>query len=70
MSNITLDELIRTGDEIREGISFVPPQRGVIRTYTAYTLKDSKAYADWKGLVYLYLSCIKVGSYEQEVRDL
>ena len=66
---ISLQSLIDMGQEIRNGISYVP-SKSTIRTFNVYKLADNKTYADWKGLVYLYLQINNVGINEQEIKEL
>lgn len=48
MSDITIDSLIEQGNNILSGITYVPAQSGVWRTYSAYRLKDDEEYTVWK----------------------
>lgn len=66
---ISLKELIEQGTKIREGISFVPPGKG-LRTFKVYKLADSQCYTDWKGLVNRYLQVLHVGAEAEEVKKL
>lgn len=52
---ITLESLIEEGTIIREGIKYIPPANGVIRTYKDYSLSDTKVYGIWKSKVIRYL---------------
>ena len=65
---ISLKELIEQGTKIREGISFVPPGKG-LRTFKVYKLADSQCYTDWKGLVNRYLQVLHVGAEAEEVKN-
>lgn len=50
----TLESLIEEGITIRESIKFIPPANGIIRTYRAYALSDTKFYGIWKNRVIRY----------------
>ena len=52
---VTLGSLIEEGSIIRDGIKYIPPANGVIRTYKVYGLSDTKAYGIWKSKVIRYL---------------
>ena len=52
---VTLESLIEEGNNIREGIKYIPPANGVIRLYEAYGLSDTKVYGTWKNKVIRYL---------------
>ncbi len=52
---ITLESLIEEGNKIREGIKFIPPANGVIRTFKAYALSDTASYGIWRNKVIRYL---------------
>lgn len=52
---MTLEDIIKEGNEIRNMISFVPAQ-GYIRTFKEYTISDRSKYEKWKNLVIRFLS--------------
>ena len=52
---VTLESLIEEGNEIRDGIKYIPPANGVFRTYKAYALSDSAKYGIWKNKVIRFL---------------
>lgn len=52
---ITLDSLIEDGKSIRAGIKFITTPKGVIRTYSEYSLSDTTIYGAWKAKVIRYL---------------
>lgn len=67
--NITINNLIETGNAIRDGITYVPP-KSEIRTFKLYQISDEKAFADWKALVNMYLAHHGEAGSAQEVRGL
>lgn len=70
MANIiSLHTLIEQGNEIKNGISHIPPSTG-IRTFKVYKLANNQAYADWKALVNLYMQQNQPAANAQEVKDL
>ena len=69
VNNISLHTLIEQGNDIRNGISYVPPTTN-IRTFKVYKLADNQAYADWKALVNLYMQHNQPVANAQEVKDL
>ena len=52
---VTLGTLIKEGEIIRKSIKFIPPVKGVLRLYPAYSLYDTKVYGTWKAKVIRYL---------------
>ena len=56
MSNITLESLIVQGNNILSGIEYSPPNSGVYRMYSAYSLKDYGEYTEWKHKTIRFLS--------------
>lgn len=50
-----LEELIRIGYSIKEGIKYVPAESGIWRTYSVYKLEDRIAYSTWKNQVIIYI---------------
>ncbi len=66
---ITLKDLISTGEEIREGITYVPSQY-TIRAFQVYKLSDDRLFAEWKGKVSMYLARYGEASVSQDVRAL
>ena len=68
-NNISLHTLIEQGNEIKKGISYIPPGKG-IRTFKVYKLANNQAYADWKALVNLYMQQNQPVNNAQEVKGL
>lgn len=68
-NTISLHTLIEQGNDIRNGISYVPPSTS-IRAFKVYELADNQAYADWKALVNLYMQHNQPVANAQEVKDL
>lgn len=52
---INIDYLIQKGDEILNGITYVPPRSNSIRTFRVYTLSNISEYQYWKNLVIRFL---------------
>ena len=52
---ISLDDLIKDGRTIENGLRFIPPRQGVIRLYAVYGLEDNKVYYRWKELAIRFL---------------
>lgn len=52
---INIDYLIQKGDEILNGITFVPSSPGVMRLYSVYKVSDLSEYEKWKNLVIRFL---------------
>ena len=55
-TTITIESLIEQGNEILQGIQYVPSHPGVIRLYSVYGLADESVYERWKNIVLRYLS--------------
>lgn len=53
---ITIESLIIQGNEILQGIKYVPSSPNVIRTFSVYSLADASKYERWKNIVLRYLS--------------
>lgn len=50
-----LEELVRTGNKIKDGIKYVPPVSGVWRTFSVYKLEDRVAYSTWKNQSIIFI---------------
>ncbi len=58
---VRLSSLIETGESIKNGLKFVPVPRGIIRTYSLYSLADRDAYFNWKELALRFLQLYSPG---------
>lgn len=56
MTAITIDSLIEQGNEILQGIKYVPSHPGVIRTYSVHSIADESVYERWKNIALRLLS--------------
>jgi hypothetical protein len=54
-SLINIDYLIQKGEEILNGITFVPSRSNVMRLYSVYKVSDLSEYEKWKNLVIRFL---------------
>lgn len=55
-SPVSIKSLIEEGNEMLQGIKYVPAPSGVIRMFSVYTLADDSKYERWKNVVIRYLS--------------
>lgn len=55
-SPISIESLIEEGNEMLQGIKYVPAPSGVIRMFSVYNLADDSKYERWKNVVIRYLS--------------
>lgn len=55
-SPISIESLIEEGNEMLQGIKYVPAPSGVIRMFSVYNLADDSKYERWKNVVLRYLS--------------
>ena len=55
-ATITIESLIDQGNEILQGISYVPPSPGVIRTFSVHRLTDESFFERWKNITIRFLS--------------
>ena len=53
---ITIESLIKQGNEILQGTKPVPSRPGVIRTFSVHSLADESVYECWKNIVFRFLS--------------
>jgi len=53
---ITIDSLIEQGNEILQGISYVPSSPGVIRMFSVHRLADESIFERWKNITMRFLS--------------
>ena len=56
MDTLTIEALIAEGNEILEGIKYVPSPPNVFRTFSVYHLADESVYERWKNIVIRFLS--------------
>ncbi|MCH5312454.1 MAG: peptide chain release factor 1 [Prevotella sp.] len=56
MDMITIENLINEGEQILNGIKYIPPPPNVLRGYKVYQLTDDRIYESWKNIVIRYLS--------------
>ena len=56
MDTLTIEALIAEGNEILEGIKYVPSSPNVFRTFSVYHLADESVYERWKNIVIRFLS--------------
>jgi hypothetical protein len=56
MCTITIENLIKEGKSILDGIRYIPSRPNSIRTYAVYALTDEVAYERWKNIVLRFLS--------------
>lgn len=52
---MNLEELVKVGNTIKNGVTYVPPESGIWRTYSVYKLQDRVAYSTWKNQVIIYI---------------
>lgn len=52
---MTLQELVKVGNTIKDGVKYVPPESGTWRTYSVYKLEDRVVYSTWKNQVIIYI---------------
>ncbi len=55
-STITIESLIEQGNEIIQGISYVPSSPGVIRMFSVHRLSDESFFERWKNITMRFLS--------------
>ena len=56
MDTLTIEALIAEGNEILEGIKYIPSSPNVFRTFSVYHLADESVYERWKNIVIRFLS--------------
>ncbi|MBQ8152960.1 MAG: peptide chain release factor 1 [Prevotella sp.] len=56
MDTLTIEALIAEGNEILEGIKYIPSSPNVFRTFSVYQLADESVYERWKNIVIRFLS--------------
>ena len=49
------EELVNTGNTIKDGVKYVPPESGIWRTYSVYKIEDRIAYSTWKNQAIIYI---------------
>lgn len=52
---MSLGELVKNGNAIKDGMKFVPPESGVWRTFSVYKLEDRVVYTTWKNQAIIYI---------------
>lgn len=52
---VTIESLIKEGNEMLQGIKKVPSPPNVISTFSIYSLADESKYERWKNIVFRYL---------------
>ena len=55
-ATITIESLIEQGNEILQGIQYVPSRPHAIRTRSVHSLADESVYERWKNIVLRFLS--------------
>ena len=55
---MSLEELVNVGNTIKNGVTYVPPESGIWRTYSVYKLEDRVAYSTWKNQAIIYIQTI------------
>jgi hypothetical protein len=56
MDKLTIETLIAEGNEILEGIKYVPSPPNYIRGFSVYHLADESVYERWKNIIIRFLS--------------
>lgn len=52
---MSLEELVKAGNNIKDSVKYVPPESGVWRTFSVYKIEDIVAYSTWKIQAIIYI---------------
>ena len=52
---MSLEELVKVGNTIKDGVKYVPPESGIWRTYSVYKIENRIAYSTWKNQAIIYI---------------
>ncbi len=52
---LSLEDLVKDGNAIKDGVKYVPPEFGIWRSSSVYKLEDRIAYSTWKNQAIIYI---------------